>query len=153
MSFHSLTSANVNAVTHGLRAWSFLPNMVRLSVFKFGVLNDGFLQQIVLNRFQNHFSGNGYFGCRGNYDMRRVQRGVELLLNLGGVEKRVIPKDGEADLQMITLSAANLREKIENLGGSWENGVIKSPHSSSPEWDDFYDNSLTKIFPNQSEQK
>lgn len=141
--------------THNLSWFSFLSRIVRLCVFKFAVLPVSTIyQRFILDRWNNHFSGSGFFGCSGNFDASRAQRMVNALLELGGEEIRIAPRDNEANLQVIKLTAAVLKSKVENLGGVWEkNGteiLIRSPGSKTSEWNSFYQNTLKKIFPKES---
>ncbi|MCH9614635.1 MAG: hypothetical protein SP1CHLAM54_14020 [Chlamydiia bacterium] len=110
------------------------------------------MQRYILDRWQNHFSGHGYCGTAGNYDATRATSAAEMLVDLGGLNERITPSDGEARLQMITLSAAGLRESIEALGGRWvhrgEEKFILPPVAPSLAWTTFYTN-LRRLFPHE----
>ena len=112
--------------THNLGWFSPLARLVRLCVFKYGVLPfSTCYERFILDRWQNHFSGNGFCGCSGNFDISRAQRMTQILLDLGGEEMRIVPQDGEANLQVIRLTAAALKAKIESLGGAGKKMVQK----------------------------
>lgn len=145
----------ISCITHGLGWFSPLPRMVRLCVFKFGILPfSTCYERFILDRWQNHFSGHGYCGYTGNFDVVRARHSVEALLELGGKRYQFTPRDGEAKLQVIQLTAASLKEKIESLGGSWKKNnteiIISQPTQITSEWNAFYE-VLKKIFPNQGE--
>ena len=152
---HVTTPITIDFTTHELGWFSCLARIVRLGIFKIGILPFATCyERFILDRWQNLFSGYGYCGCSGNYDVTRAQRMTEALLDLGGEESRVVPRDGEANLQVIKLTASALKSKIEALGGVWEKSetqiIIKPPHELTSEWNTFYRNSLKKIFPNET---
>lgn len=141
----------INIVTHQLGYFSLIPRFIRLATYKFAILpTSTVFERFLLNRWQNHFSGHSFLGCLGNFSYRRAQKMRDALVELGGKVSWVIPKDGEARLQVVKLSASSLKLKIESLGGVWEKRgdliIIEGPGYLSTEWDNFYTTVLKKIF-------
>jgi hypothetical protein len=131
--------------------FAFIPRILRLCVYKFGIWGDStFYERFFLNRFHNTAQGLGFFGCKQNYDNLRPQGMVEALKNLGGKEHFLVPKDGEAELQVIQLKCSDIHKKIKNLGGTWtkegDKIVIRGPQAGSDDWSQFYTDVLKKIF-------
>ncbi len=139
-------------VTHQLSWFAFLERIVRLAVFKYAVLPfSTCYQRFFLRRFQNHFAGYGYCGYKSYFDETRAQSMINTLREFGGEVRWIIPKDGEARLQMVHLTVSSLRKKIESLGGSWEKQggdiAIRPPKKLTPEWNQFYCDHLKRVFP------
>lgn len=144
-------SSDINPVGYNLGWFSFLPRILRLCVFKFAILVDStFYEQFFLNRFHNNAQGLGFCGFNQNYDTLRAQKMVDTLKALGGEEHFRVPEDKEAKLQIIQIKCADVRKKIEDLGGTWakedDKIVIRGPSTPSEDWDRFYTETLKKVF-------
>ena len=143
---------NISWISHKSVACSPLARAVRLAVFKYGVLSVGCFEKTLLNSFQRKLSGHGFFSKSGNFDLPRAQNTVRTLIELGGEEFTIYPKDGEAKLQVIKIKASILREKIEDFGGLWQKEknkfVIREPESKTLAWDEFY-KKLKRLFPDE----
>ena len=144
------TLMNSSIPTHGLGWFSLFARITRLLIFNYGVLpTSTWYERFLLNRFQNNLNGYGCCSCLGNYDITRAQKLVNVLLDLGGEECKLTPQDGEATLQVIKLTAARLKEKIESLRGRWEiiddQLIIIPPDTETQEWVTFRD-TLKKVF-------
>ncbi len=76
-----------------------------------------------------------------NFDPNIAQRSVDRFLALGAQTQWAFPRDG-GQIQMMTFRAQDLEQKIQALGGSWEqillNGrvvyAISPPQNRSREW-------------------
>ncbi len=148
----------ITPVQHNIGWFSIFPKIVRLCVFKFAILPlSTIYQRFFLNRFHNNAAGAGFCGFSQNFDTLRAQKMVDALKALGGKEHFLTPQDREARLQVIQLKVCDIKEKIEELGGSWKKEgdriIIEGPAQKSPAWDTHYNTVLKKIFSKEENGK
>ncbi len=138
---HTVVHSNLN----------IFARFVRLAVYKFSILRQATsVEKYVLNRWQNHFAGFGYCGKDGDFSPLRAQKGVELLESLGAKKTQVEPVDKEASIEVMTLKFSDFKRKVESFNASFiKDGnryVITEPSLPSAEWQTFREQSLKRIF-------
>lgn len=127
--------------------------LFRTTVFQSAVYNYGKLERFIIWLF-NVLS---QLTCwPKTFDAERGERGLKAFKSFGADVKFVVPKDGQAKIQMMYLSSEVFERKIQSLGGNWQKltqplslggktqFVIVPPLFPSAQWDEF-DNDMAKL--------
>lgn len=112
--------------------------LLRTTVFQVGSLNGRFEKFLVM--IYKLFS---QFSCSLNpLDEARANRTVDVLTRLGARLSFVTPRDTKASVQMMHFKAADLHEKLKQVGARWEKIqdnnasliVIIPPENATDQW-------------------
>lgn len=99
--------------------------ILRTVYFEMSV-SKGFIEKSLIRLYKLF----AYRSCAPFYDEIREKLGLDSLGRLGADIEDVIPLDGKARIQMMTLSSRNLEDKIDTLGGSWKKVFPENAESS-----------------------
>lgn len=125
--------------------YSICERVLRTAVFQYGVINSSFEKSLIwiYKAFADRtFSPNVF-------DPEKAKKTLRIFESLGAIIESVVPKDGQATIQMMHFRANDLEEKIEAHGATWERltiiennkekeiFAIKPPQATTSEWQAF----------------
>lgn len=104
----------------------FVAKILRIPVFRLSLGNDPISRIVIyIHNFFSRLCGSRDRSFR-SFDPNIAQRSVDRFTALGATTQFVTPRDGKGQVQMMTFSAQDLEQNIQNLGGSWERRNINN---------------------------
>jgi len=119
--------------------------VLRIPVYRLALQND-FIARIFI-RIYNFFSS--WSGCGVGaiklFNEKRAEDSLQRFIDLGAKIELIEPQDGKGKIQMMTLKAQDLEEKIKAFGASWNSVnmedqevlAITPPSNLTKEWELF----------------